>query len=291
MNKEENLFPKSGINWYPGHMAKTKRLIKEMSRDIDVVIEVVDARAPSSSRVDKIDGVMNKPRLIIITKRDLCDEVETRKFIKDMEKEGNKVIFTNLNDGSNIVKLVESNLLSLLKDKHQKLLDKGMKIPKIKALVIGVPNVGKSTLINRLVGRKSQNVGNMPGVTKQLSWIRINDKIDLLDSPGILAPKLNQHSAMNLSASTVIKEEILPLDEVVTYILKFLCKYYPMKLKERYGIINIDDNNIIEAYDQIGKARGCLLKGNEIDYDRVITIVINDVKNGQLKGITFDRYE
>jgi ribosome biogenesis GTPase A len=291
MKNEENLFPKSGIQWYPGHMAKTKRLIKEMSRDIDVVIEVVDARVPSSSRVDKIDGVMNKPRLIIITKRDLCDEVETRKFIKDMEKEGNKVIFTNLNDGSNIVKLVESNLLSLLKDKHQKLLDKGMKIPKIKALVIGVPNVGKSTLINRLVGRKSQNVGNMPGVTKQLSWIRINDKIDLLDSPGILAPKLNQHSAMNLSASTVIKEEILPLDEVVTYILKFLYKYYPMKLKERYGIINIDDNNIIEAYDQIGKARGCLLKGNEIDYDRVITIVINDVKNGQLKGITFDRYE
>ena len=278
------------INWYPGHMAKTKRLIKEKSDVIDVVLELVDARMPYSSKMRDINSVIkNKPRLMIMTKKDLCDMNETKKWIKYYEKEGYKVIDLDLEHNPNL-NIVFSSIKELMNDINEKRLKRGMLIRKSRVLIIGIPNVGKSTLINRLVGKKAVNVGNKPGVTKSLDWIRINNEVELLDTPGILWPTLEEDDvALNLASLTAIKEEILPIQRVVTYILETLSKYYPNILEERYGLKEVSD--IDEALIVIGKKRGCLVKGGLVDIEKVYTVVMNDIKSGLIKGITFDRYQ
>lgn len=292
MNNDEKVFQKSTINWYPGHMAKTKRQISEMLDLIDVIYEVVDARMPYSSKIKDIDSfTKNKPRILIMTKSDLCDLNETNKWKKYYEDNGYKVILLNLEGNANLKPLF-SLTDEVMKDINEKRLAKGQKIRKCRVLIVGIPNVGKSTLINRLVNKKVVVTGNKPGVTKTLSWIRINDKIELLDSPGILWPKLDDYDASyNLASLTAIKEEILPIDKVVIHILKKLNDYYPNILKERYKIDKVDFDEITNTLDEIGKKRGCLIKGGEIDYDKVYSIILNDIKNGVIKGITFDRYE
>ena len=279
---------KTNINWYPGHMAKTKRLIKENLNLIDLVYEVIDARMPSSSKLaDSDDIIKNKSKILIMTKYDLCDKEETNKWIKYYEEKGYNVLPLNLEGNTNLKPLINLTL-EVMKEFNLKREQAGLKPRKIRVLVIGIPNVGKSTLINRLAGKKVANIGNKPGVTKNLNWIRVNDSIELLDSPGILWPKLDEKQAFNLAAFTAIKEEVLPLFEVAEYILKTLEKYYPDILKERYIESLADD--IVISLEEIGKKRGCLIKGGEIDYDKVISLIINDVKNGYIRGVTFDRY-
>ena len=281
---------KTHINWYPGHMAKTKRLIKEKSDVIDVVLELVDARMPYSSKMRGIDSLIkNKPRLMIMTKKDLCDLDETKKWIKHYESEGYKVIDIDLEHNPNLTPIFNA-IKDLMKEVNEKREKRGMLLRKARVLIIGIPNVGKSTLINRLVKKKAVSVGNKPGVTKSLDWIRINNEIELLDTPGILWPNLEEGNvALNLASLTAIKEEILPISKVVIYILQTLEKYYGKILEERYGIIKIVD--IEQALETIGKKRGCLIKGGVVDFDKVYSVVINDIKSGLLKGITFDRYE
>lgn len=280
---------KSVINWYPGHMAKTKREIKEKLDLIDIVYEVIDARMPKSSKIVDIDDLIkNKPRLLIMTKYDLCDKKETDKFISYYENLGYQVIPVDLMSGTNVKKIIEASEV-VLESENEKRKAKGLKPRNIRALILGVPNAGKSTLINRLVGKKSAGVGNKPGFTKSLSWIRIHKNIDLLDTPGILWPKLeDQESAHVLASFSSIKEEILNEDQIAAFILKKLYALYPKALEERYGIDELDDD-LIEAYDIIASRRGALTKGGVADYERVSRIILQDFKNGYFGPITFDR--
>ena len=279
---------KTNINWFPGHMAKTKREISENLNLIDIVYEVIDARMPISSKIVDIDDLIkDKPKILVVTKYDLCDKRETDFIINNYKEKGYNVIAVDLING-NVSNLInETN--KIMKNINDARVKKGLKERSARVLIIGVPNVGKSTLINKLVGRKSAGVGNTPGFTKNLNWIRVNKDIELLDSPGILWPKLeDQEAAHILAALSSIKEEILNADSIACFILKKLYELYPEKLKERYGIEEIDED-FIEVYHLIGKKRGALSKGGITDYEKVSSIIINDLKNGYFGKITFDR--
>lgn len=282
---------KTNINWYPGHMAKTKREISENLSLIDVVYEVIDARMPYSSKiVDINDLIKDKPRVLVMTKYDLCDEAETNKYVDYYEKQGYKVVTCDLmgNNNSGIKKIIGATQ-EIMKDVNAKRKEKGMMPRAGRVLIVGIPNAGKSTLINRLVGRKAAGVGNTPGFTKSLSWIRINKDLELLDSPGILWPKLvDQEAAHVLACFSSIKEEILNIDDIAIFILKKLFELYPEKLEERYGITELDED-FIETYDMIALKRGALGRGGVADYEKVSNIIVKDLKNGYFGKITFDR--
>ena len=288
--KNEKVFSKTAINWYPGHMAKTRREIKEKLDLIDIIYEVIDARMPISSKIIDIDDlVKNKPRLLIVTKYDICDKEETDKILAFYKEQGYVVIPVDLVNGKN-VNLIIKESEKLLQEMNNKRKEKGLKPRNIRALVVGAPNVGKSTLINRLVGKKVANIGDRPGVTKNLGWIRIHKNIDLLDSPGILWPKLeNQYQASILASLSSIKEEILDSQELAIFILKIMNDLYSNRLKERYKLDNIDFENIEFTLDEIAKRRGALQKGGTINYEKVYNIVIRDLKDGNFGQITLDR--
>lgn len=278
------------INWYPGHMVKTKRNIQEKIDLIDVVFEVIDARIPYSSKNKDIDTIVkNKPKIIIMTKIDLCDQRKTNEWIKYYEELGNIVIPVDLTNNYNVDNIYKEidKIAILLTEKRKK---QGLQPRKVRALIVGIPNVGKSTLINRLVGKKATNVGNKPGITKQLEWIRVNNQVELLDSPGILWPKLdNADVALNLASTTAIKEEILDLEEVSIYIIKKMLKEYPNNIKQRYNLsseIN-SETEIVSILDKIGAKIGAV-RNNETDYDKVYATIIKDLREGYLGKITFD---
>lgn len=280
---------KTNINWYPGHMAKTKREIKENLQLIDVVYELLDARIPYSSKNKDIDElVKNKPKILIMTKTDLCDLEITKKWQQYYENMGYKVILTDLINNKNIKQIIEVTS-SLSDNMNKKRLSLGMKPRKTRVLILGVPNVGKSTLINRLVGKKAAPTGDKPGITKKLNWIRINDKLELLDTPGILEPKLeNKEVALNLAALTSIKEEVLDLEQVALHIIDKMLNLYPNTLKTRYNLTNANTPLII--LNQIAKQKGAIKKG-EVDYEKVYKIILRDLKEGYLGNITFDPFD
>ena len=285
-NGSQESFSKVPISWYPGHMAKTKREIKEKIDLIDIVFEVVDARIPYSSKNKEIEEMTKgKPRVIVMTKIDLCDSGKTNKWIKYYEDKDYIVIPIDLINNPN-TKIIFDKIKPLVDEINSKRKSKGLKERKARILIMGVPNVGKSTLINRLVGRKATNVGNRPGVTKSLEWIRINDKVELLDTPGILWPKLDEEEvAYNLASMTAIKEEVLDSEDIAIYIIKKLLSDYPDNIINRYSLTKIED--IVDILDEIGKKIGAF-RNSETDYDRVYKRVIKDLQDGYLGKITFD---
>ena len=280
---------KTNINFFPGHMAKTRREIGEKLKLIDIVYEVVDARVPYSSRIVDIDDLIkDKPKVIIMTKKDLCDIEKTNKWISYYEEQGYKVFLVDLINDKSLGKLFDltDDVLSGLNEKRE---EKGLLQRKYRALIMGVPNVGKSTLINKITGKKATSVGDKPGVTKSISWIRINDKLELMDTPGILWPKIeNQTIAYNLATFSSIKDEILPIDEVACYILKYMYENYPDRLIDRYGLDYLDEDDYTDAYELIGRKRGCIIRGNEVDYNKVSNLIIRDLREGYLGKVTFD---
>lgn len=290
MSNEEKSFQKTNINWYPGHMAKTKSQIKERIDLVDVVVHVVDARIPKSSFINDINEfTKNKEKILVFSKYDLCDKEETLKWKNFYEKKGYTVILSELNDKNVKNKIVDA-VNSLMSNVNLKRKEKGLLPKKAKVMVVGVSNVGKSTLINNLVNKKVQTVGNMPGVTKNINMVKINDKIDLIDTPGVLWPKFDSElTAFNLASMTIIKEEVLPLDEVCVYILNTLNLYYKDILKNVFGIDYFNEEEIYELYENIGKYKNYPKVGGEPDFDRINLFIINSIKNGTLKGITFDR--
>ena len=288
-NNNQEVFHKTNINWYPGHMAKTKREIGEKLNLIDLVYEIVDARMPLSSRIEEVDNIIKtKPKIIIMTKYDLCDKKETDKIISYYKSLGNDVVAVDLMTGANIKEVITTSekYQKLENEKRQK---KGLKPRGLRVLVLGIPNVGKSTFINTIAGKKKTVVGNKPGVTKQLSWIKVNKDIELLDTPGILWPKIkNQEQAKKLALFSSIKEEILPKEELAIYALEILSKLYKNRVEERYGI-SYTNNDLVEILDTIGAKRGCLERGGIVSYEKVYNVILQDIKNNVFGNITLDR--
>lgn len=284
----ENRQNSKNINWYPGHMAKTKRLISDELKNIDVVYEVIDARIPYSSKIKDIDNLIKtKKRILIMTKKDLCDLNVTKKWAKYYEEKGYIVLLADLKESQDYKKIVETTH-EITKEIQNKRIEKGLKEKEIRALVIGIPNVGKSTLINKITGKKSANVENRPGVTKQVNYLKTGVGITILDTPGILWPKLDEEIvALNIASTGGIRSEILNMDEICIHILNTLYENYPSKLKEKYGIIN---NDVMDMYEVIAKKIGAF-KNGEADFERVSLKVYNDVVSGVIKGVTYDKWK
>ena len=300
-NKEEKSCASTSLNWYPGHMAKTRREIIEDLKLIDVVIELLDSRIPISSRNPDIEEVTkNKDRIIVLNKSDLSDKKENDKWVNHFKQNGLIAIECDSNSGRGINEVLRA--IEKLKEKElQEYASKGRTGRKIRAMILGIPNVGKSSFINRVSKTNRLEVGNKPGVTKKKQWIRINDKIELLDTPGVLWPKFdNEKVALNLAYTGSIKDEILPQTEIAYQLLKYLLENYKDSILERYKLStdyidkvlnqNQSENfNIYEIMQEIGKKRGAIVSGGQVDDEKVARIILDDFRSGKLGKITLER--
>lgn len=277
------------IQWYPGHMAKAKRQVSEQLKKVDVVFELVDARIPYSSRNPMIDDVIKqKPRVVILNKKDMTNLKELEKWEIYFKNEGFYPVAVDAKHGKNL-KNVEVEAIKATQEKFDREKAKGLKPRAIRAMIVGIPNVGKSTLINKLAKRSIAETGNKPGVTKQQQWIKVGKSLQLLDTPGILWPKFeDEEVGKKLSLTGAIKDSIVHLDEVAIYGLNFMIKHDVSALKKHYNIDTHEDAEILDWFDAIGRRRGLLQKGNEVDYESVIELIINDMRNAKIGTYCFD---
>ena len=299
--EEEKVFPKVRFNWYPGHMAKTKRQIQEDLKLIDVVVEILDARIPMSSRNPDIEELIkNKNRLIVLNKYDLADEKQNQKWIQYFKNNGLQAVLVNSNTGEGINQAVKK-IEEIYEATQEKFENKGRVGKAIRVMILGIPNVGKSSFINRLTKKNSTVVGNKPGVTRQKQWIRINGNIELLDTPGVLWPKFeSEEVALNLAFTGTIKDDILPTIEIGFSLLKVLVYKHLELLTERYkldkrdveNILNLEDleenERILEIMHLIGKKRGALISGGNIDEEKTAKIILEDFRSGKIGRITLE---
>ena len=280
------------IQWYPGHMAKAKREVSEQLKKVDVVFELVDARIPYSSRNPMIDEVIKqKPRVIILNKKDMTNLKELEKWEQYFEEKGYYPVAVDAKHGKNL-KDVEKAAIQATKEKFDREKAKGLRPRAIRAMIVGIPNVGKSTLINKLANRSIAQTGNKPGVTKQQQWIKVGTSLQLLDTPGILWPKFeDEEVGKKLSLTGAIKDSIVHLDEVAIYGLQFMIEKDLEGLKKHYNIDVDEEAGILEWFDAIGRRRGLLQKGNEVDYEAVIELIIYEIRNAKIGTYCFDIYK
>ncbi len=275
------------VQWYPGHMFKAKKEIQEVLKIIDIVIEIIDSRVPLSSHNEMLDEIVkNKPRLIVFSKADLVNEQELKKYMEYYENMGYETIALNLKNNSHQKKLV-NKIAEVSKPVKEKYAQKNIN-KKIRALIMGMPNVGKSTFINYATGSKKTEIGNRPGVTKRQQWVRIANDLELLDTPGILIPKIeNQIDGYNLVLCSLIKEEVVDKETVAIHLLDTLFQKNKALLENRYKI-SVDEWDIQTIYDDIGKSIGAIISKGEVDYNRVTDAVINDFRNLKFGNLILD---
>jgi ribosome biogenesis GTPase A len=294
-NNKEKSFPKVSINWYPGHMAKTRRQIMEDMKLIDVVIELLDARIPIASRNPDIQNLTkNKKKIIILNKIDLADEVATKKWQEYLSKEA-PCLLTDSNSGKGIEK-VSKKIEELMKEVKEREALRGRINKTTRVMILGIPNVGKSSFINRISKKTTMEVANRPGVTRQKQWIRISKDQELLDTPGVLWPKFeSEEVSLNLAFTGTIKDDILQLTEIAYELLKKLMVNYKTSIFERYKIseeewLNIADeeNNIYELMKLIARKRGAIVSGGRTDDEKVSRIILDDFRNGKIGKITLE---
>ncbi|MDY0210116.1 MAG: ribosome biogenesis GTPase YlqF [Acholeplasma sp.] len=278
------------VQWFPGHMVKALRQIKENLKLVDIVFILVDARLPESSMNPKIlEIIEKKPALILFNKSSLADQKELDKWLSFYANKGLTGLKIDAITGKNIQKLRATTDI-ILKDKIEKERSRGILPRAIRTMIIGIPNVGKSTLINTLSKRKATKTGNLPGVTKSQQWVKISNDFELLDTPGVLWPKFDdERTGYHLALSGAIKDTILPTDSVCLYAHNFLKTYYEEAYMKRYQLNDVDD--FVQTLDTIGRKRGALIKGNEVNYDLVYEILLKDLREGQFGGVTFDRFQ
>jgi ribosome biogenesis GTPase A len=278
------------IQWFPGHMAKARREVTEKLKLVDIIFELVDARIPYSSRNPMIDEIIqHKPRLVLLNKADMADPEATRAWIAFFEEKGIKALAINSQAGEGMKNIVQASN-EILKEKFDRMRAKGVIRPRaIRAMIVGIPNAGKSTLINRLAKKNIAKTGNTPGVTKSQQWIKVGKEMELLDTPGILWPKFeDQEVGMKLAITGAIKDTLLNLQDLTVYTLKFLEKAYPERLQERYKLTEIPED-LVALFDHIGKLRGCLMGGGMVDYDKVAELVIREIRSEKFGRLTFER--
>ena len=293
MNNNDNL--KLNINWYPGHMAKTRRQIEEDLKLIDVVIELLDSRIPVASRNPDIRKLTNnKKRIILLNKCDLSDETMNKKWVEKLSKEA-PTILTDSNSGKGVDK-VTKKIEEMMKEENAKQAARGRINKTIRVMILGIPNVGKSSFINRISKRTTMEVGNRPGVTKSKQWIKIGKNQELLDTPGVLWPKFeNNEIALNLAFTGTIKDDLIERTEVAYELLKFLYSKYRKNIQERYKIsdeeisgLENESNYIYKLMQIIGKKRGALVSGGNTDDEKVARIILDDFRNCKLGKITLE---
>lgn len=285
--------PSEQIQWFPGHMAKTRRMITENLKNVDVVIEILDARIPKSSRNPEISTMTaQKPTIILLNKATLADPAMTKKWCEHYSRGNTICITTDCVSGLGINRISEA-INTVLAEKIQRYESKGMSGRKLKAMIVGIPNVGKSSLINKICGSKKAKVENRPGVTVDKQWVATNIGIDLMDMPGVLWPKFDDRIiGENLALTGAIKDKILDIESLAIVLCSRLRKYYPEMLSQRYKLGDMaayENNTDLELFEIIGKKRGFLISGGEIDYERTANMLLEEFRSAKIGKITLDR--
>ena len=275
------------VQWYPGHMTKAKRMMQENIKLIDLVIELVDARAPLSSKNPDIDELgKNKFRLILLNKADLASEKGNAMWTKYFEEKGYFVVKINSRSGTGM-KQISATIMEACKEKIERDRKRGILNRPIRAMVVGIPNVGKSTFINSFAGKAAAKTGNKPGVTKGAQWIRLNKQVELLDTPGILWPKFeDQAVGVKLAMLGSVNDEILNIDELCVELIKLLDEHFPEAIPTRYQIEKQEEP--AKVLEEIARVRACLLKGNELDISKAANILMDDFRSGRLGKLTLE---
>ncbi|AVQ99028.1 ribosome biogenesis GTPase YlqF [Oceanobacillus iheyensis] len=276
------------IQWFPGHMAKARREVEEKLKLVDFVMELVDARAPLSSQNPMLQQVLQqKSKMVVLMKKDLADNRQTEEWISYFKERSIPAIAINVNDKSDIKKVIQL-AKDLGQEKLDKLIKKGIQPRPSRAMIVGIPNVGKSTLINRLANKKIAKTGDRPGVTKQQLWIKVKKDFELLDTPGILWPKFEDELVgYRLAAIGTIKDQLLSMQDIVAFVISYLQKHYPERLEERYPI-DRDMTDMWKIFEAIGKQRGALESGGSVNFEKVSDLVIRDLRTGRLGNITLE---